>query len=611
MNVCWSYFRRPIKLFVSMDRGSSIASSDQRDADDLADMDFHFTEETNHADVEFEPDKLFLLLPDSNNAGGTFQQDYEGGIQSQDDSRKTIKEDSATKPDFDGAKAGFTLSSKEDHKPEIGFSMDSQSEAKSVIESQKISDQSIKESLIFPRNLPLVSENSARGIDIRYSDKDLSWNDSDISDEEHSKLSEENKGIGEPIIGKSSISTSVVAKRPTVEKVAGIRNSQEISFSSTLEKVTPSSSVVSSTLGEISPVSYSDDENSDFEFSSSVIPDLSSFTLEDKEALEKLYGAKEERKLLVDEDVKLGKMEESNEIAMLKQEEKSLEESTIETEGKRRTSIRSEETDMNENIENETGSEELNFLDGRVADISDSNTKSDSRLKGYDGNLDDSLAEDLSLKEADSTAVLMALEEFEVRKKEELNDTLKAQIDNERDHCETSFMAENVTSEGFPQKSEENFIKQSPSVERKSEIASKIPKLDFKQREKSDSPLPRFPGKSSIPILTSTKSKNNIELIEKNSNTVTKPGYAETNFTYRENANTGSDKDILHRLAMNVEFDADSDNSFETDDDLALSLTRDTFSFGQEELDAKIEHFQAILNSDVIDREFQVSSQKS
>jgi len=596
-------FRRPIKLFVSMDRGSSIASSDQRDVDDLADMDFHFTEETNHADVEFEPDKLLLLLPDSNDEGAILKQDYEDGIQNQVDFQTIMKEDSgrATNSDFDGAKGGSTLSNKEDHKPEIGLSMDSQSEAKSVIESQKNSHQSIKESFKSNRNLPLVSENNARGLNIPYSDKDLSWNDSEVSDEDHSKLSEEGKYLGEPVIGKSSISTSVVTKRPTVEKVTGIGNSQEVSFSSTLEKVTPSSSVVSSTLGEISPVSCSDEENSDFEFSSSAIPDLSSFTLEDKEAFEKLYGAKEERKLPADEDVTFGKIEESEEIATVRQEEKNLEENTIEGEEKRSTIIHSEVSDMDGKV----GNEELNFLDGIVADSNNSDMKSDSLLKGYGSNLDDSLAEDLSLREADSTAVLMALEEFEVRKTEEFNDTLKAQIDNKRDHCETSFMTENVTGEGLPEKTEENFIKQSPSVERKSEIVSKIPKLDQKQREKSMSPLPRFPGKSNIPILTSTKSKNNIELIEKESNTVTKPVYTETTFTDKGNGDTRSDKDMFHKFAMNVEFDPDSDNSFETDDDLALSLTRDTFSFGQEELDAKIEHFQAILNSDVIDREFQ------
>ena len=574
-------------------------------------MDFHFTDESNQAGFEALSDKLLSLLPVSNPEDSNEISDGENTIQNEAEFERQTKVDFhvTDNMDFDGIKDENNQPIRDDHETESGLIVDSQSGLKIVNEDHMISHQSIHESLNY--NGDSDDKPSKNMGDIQNSDRDLSWNNSDISDEEHYKVLNEDKIPGQPNIEKSSMSTSITAKQPVFEKVTGVTNVQETSFSSTLEKVTPSSSIVSSILDEISPMNSSDDEESDFDLSSSVIPDLSSFTIEDKIAFEKLYEPKEgTRESREEVDVKGDdRIEGSIEITVTNHDEKDIEEKAIESEGR----VLSEERKLEPNNEKTTENQDLNFLTNYATVDEGSNTKNDSFLSA-DNSLDESFVEGLSSIEADAADVLMALDEFEIRKNEEFNDTLKDQIEKEPDHLETSFTVEKV-GERSVGKGEEGPTTLSPRVERRSPLGSKIPKFDNKRLGNSNSPSRRSPGKSAIPIFTTEKRpKHDIELVERNSlNLKPNKAHAETGFTDKDDVITGRSNDVnnTNRFEMKVEFDEDSDNSFETDDDLALSLTRSTFSFGQEELDVKIAHFRTILDSDIIDREFQVSFRQS
>ena len=570
-------------------------------------MDFHFTDEANQTGHEALSDKLLSLLPVSNHEGSTEISDGENTIENEAEFEGQTKMDFPVtdKPDFDRIKDGNNPPIRDDHETENGLIVDSQGGLKIVSEDHMISNQSIHESLKPNGESDDKSNENMKDFNIQNSDRDLSWNNSDISDEEHSKISKEDKIIGQPNIEKSSISTTIVANKPVFEKMTGVTNIQETSFSSTLEKVTPSSSIVSSILDEISPMNSSDEEESDFDLSSSVIPDLSSFTIEDKVAFEQLHEPKEEiRDSREEVDVKGDRKEGSIEIAVTNHDEKGTEEKTIEDQGRVLPEVNKLDSSNGKIIENQ----DLNFPANDTAVDEGSKTRNDSFLSA-DNSLNESFADGLSSMEADASDILMALEEFETRKKNEFNDTMKDQIEKEPSHLETSFTVEKV-GEGSVGKGEESPMTQSPRVERRPQLGSKIPKFDNKRLGNSTSPTRRSPGKSGIPIFTTEKRpKHDIELVERNSlNLKPNKTHAETDFMDKHDVVNGKNKGVTdtNRFEMKVEFDEDSDNSFETDDDLALSLTRSSFSFGQEELDVKIAHFHTILDSDTIDREFQV-----
>ena len=596
--------RYPVRLFSSMDRGSSIASSDCRDVNDLAEMDFHFVEEGSHGEYGALSDKLLSLLPISNVEDASERSDGKDTIQGGGEYENTTTRDDsndlngADNRDFDGMKAGNIDPQSE---RETGIRLDVDSQNDPVIGGN---DQTLSHDSFTSKN-PADQGFDKSGLDqnVRYDDKDPSWNDSDISDEECSKLPPIDTNPGRTIIEKSSFSTSLIPKKiTTVEKVLGTGNGQETSFSSTLEKVTPSSSIVSSILDEVSPVNSSDEEVSDFDFSSSVLPDLSSFTIEDKEAFEKFHGQNWEKTEPIDGvNPKVDKLDGPVIVAEIRSDENGLEDIIVENEEK----VITEPTQLDSGLVGTIVNQRTDSFSNDVAGSYGSDTKRDSFLKDSDNDLNESFVEGLSSMEADASDVLMALDEFEIRKKEEFNDTLKGQIEGEPFHSETSFTVEKMGEE-YAGRNESSFAKQSPAVERR----SKIPIFDSKRPGASNSPSRRSPVRSGIPVFTAAKSKTDIELTEKGTaKKGTSPVQLETAFTDRDNVATGTNKDVIDssRFEVDIEVDGDSDNSFETDDDLALSLTRDTFSFGQEELDVKIAHFQTILNSDIIDREFMVS----
>ena len=668
------YFRHPAKLFSSVDRGSSIVSSDPSDDNDLDEMDFHFTEELHPTDQALLSDKLLSLLPGSNDhvpgensvqekiipdADHQIKDQIEDQIEDSGDNddlfhlqlddgmiKDNLNLDQPAGDFLDHNNTGPGAVDKNadlaGNRAALHLDLDDGKITRNLDDRNRGSEYGLTHDLQDNenRNLP-TAESSSHGFEdsrkdqgVTHNVQDLSWNDSEISDEEdQAKPLKGDKNQEETIIKKSSMSTSFVGKKQTIEKASGNGTIQETSFSSTLEKVTPSSSIVSSILDEISPVNSSDEE-SDFDFSSSLIPDLSSFTIEDKEAFEKYYGQKDESKAHNNEGDNMGE---------------SLEDATIDTEtadDKRPTknsniaeSVKKDDESViieSNDLHSSNGGMSLKNLQSigvngeskarlNSSNFSDSSWKedNDASFSGKEDDNEESFSQGLQQSlEADSLDVLMALEEYDVRNKNEFNDTLKDQLAKESLNVETSFTVEKerekANADGENSKSlnmEHDLAKTSSDVEKKSHMDSRIPKLDTKKlNQHSQSPLRRSPGKSGIPIFSPprspSKSKNNIELSERSSKAeVDEVSHAETTFMDESKPIRGKDKDFvgIEGFEMKVDLDAESDDSFETDDDLALSLTRDTFSFGQEELNAKITHFQAILDSENIDREFQVS----
>lgn len=565
-------------------------------------MDFHLTEELDHVERQMLSDKLLSLLPSS-----TAHESIGSS-----DRKETVSSTADGKDCTDGIENRGQLHNDiiqrkvSQDEEDNGLGKDSVSDSVTLIADSKdfipdhnnvpAMENGDKRSESQQRNQDSFksSKSSGRGSDDVQNDEnaasitqDLSWNDSDLSDEEHIKSLEGDKKVADATIEKSSISTSFVSKKRHAEKADG--TTQETSFSSTLERVTPSSSIVSSILDEISPVESSDEET-DFDFSTSLIPDLSSFTLEDKDAFEKCFGRKEETNGASND------VETKQTVEPLKDEAENILEID---KGKDLTNVDSENV-----VEDNKGpKQDMEILRTSIS-MSSNSWKEDD----YNDD-DDSFNQGLQSLEADSADVLMALEEFETRKKEEFNDTLKDQIVKESHDKERSFTERNDSKKG----DESATTMQGNVPGAKLHAESKIPKLNTSKLASPGSQPRKSPGKSNIPIFspprTPSKSKQDIELVERNRTAdLDQRPHVETMFMDAELMGVHSNEDTVDAGGLEIKADlkTESDVSSESEDELGLSLTRDTLSFGQEELDARISYFQAILNSDSIDKDFQV-----
>ncbi|XP_065071560.1 tyrosine-protein phosphatase non-receptor type 13-like isoform X2 [Rhopilema esculentum] len=432
--------------------------------------------------------------------------------------------------------------------------------------------------------------------------QDLSWNDSELSDEEHLNPAIENQNLEAMTLEKSSISTNSAKKENMHLNLRSDSTPNEVStsFSSTFEKVTPSSSIVSSMLGEISPVDTSDDEDSDFDLSASLIPDLSSFKPEDKEAFEKYFNQKQ--------DVKTLDIETTNEDGNRKERETNISafDYQIELQEREDQSLGQDQPgeQIRTDLENEKELKNQESIDsGHVTQIRgsfDRNSENSWKDEDNDVSLDDNDAQ------SDSVDMEMALEEYDIRRNEEFNDTLKDQIMNDSSTVLTNI---NDQPQKFaPVKSGEGNKQESDAGPEKNYTAeSKIPRIDPKKLSTTSSPPRRSPGKSGIPIfsppLSPSKNRGLLEMKEKGDVRETPGGnplQMETTFSVEKSADQYNQGDIDD---LDIGLHTDSESSYDSEDDITINLTGDTLA--NDEIDASILHYQTILESEQLDREFQ------
>ena len=435
--------------------------------------------------------------------------------------------------------------------------------------------------------------------------QDLSWNDSELSDEEHLNPAVENKNLEDMTLEKSSISTNSATKENMRLNFRSDSTPNEVStsFSSTFEKVTPSSSIVSSMLGEISPVDTSDDEDSDFDLSASLIPDLSSFKPEDKEAFEKYFNQKQSAKtsdIETNNEDGDGKETETNSPALDCQIE--IQENEDQNLGQDQP-VDQIKTDL----ENEKELKNQESVDsGHVTQIRgsfDRNSENSWKDEDNEVSLDDNDAQ------SDSVDVEMALEEYEIRRNEEFNDTLKDQIIKDSSTVLTDL--NDQSQKIVPVNSEEGNKQENEVGQEKNYTAeTKIPRIDPKKLPTTSSPPRRSPGKSGIPIfsppLSPSKNKGLLEMKEKGGVRETPGGnqvLIETTFSVEKSADQ-YDKDKGDIDDLDIGLHLDSESSFDSEDDITINLTGDTLA--NDEIDASILHYQTILESEQLDREFQV-----
>lgn len=595
-----------MRLFSTPARASSIASSTHSDDNHLAEMDFHLTEESSLADPAVTSDNILSFLSRLNEPESAELSEHEKGAQG----TVNLEEDPSDAKARDSLRLDLhrNESNKSDRLSDY-FDRDAKNNVVTSVEETQLAPDLTGKSFESGNSLNCDGfEDEITVDDVARQIQDLSWNDSDLSDEDNHMPSKEEKPVIGSEIKKSSVSTGNIAQK----KGAGMPDgtTQDASFSSTLEKVTPSSSIVSSILDEISPV-HSSDEESDFDFSSSLLPDMSSFTLEDREAFEKYHNKKDDMKSASSkcEDAEGRDAAKNSHV-------------TIENNGDARDGVSQDSTESGDQemiprlarlkIDDEkplefqepSGSNHKETVPGSSIDLDESSWMEDSESG------DESFNQGLRSLEADSSDVLMALEEYETREKEEFNDTLKDQIAKESVLRETSFTE--VDGRETTKAGSGTSISQSSTVQRQFHTESKIPKLDAAKLTQGSSPSRKSPARSGIPVFSPprspAKSTRNIELVERSVGTgIDKASHAETAFTDGGNRDVDAGEANGNRFEMKVEVRTESDLSSESEDELALSITRDSFSFGQEDLDLKITHFQATLDSDDIDREFQVS----
>ena len=650
------------------DRGSSLLSSEPSEDLDLEGMDLQLTD--NHAldDQSALTDKLMALLPKRN-----LKQDA--------DHPKDHSSNLAPQTNLDLNDVSKVENPKAPNSSNL--ILNSKSESIRSNKSQSSNSEPKPESEVFiATKRPSVSHEL----------QDISWNDSDLSDEEHSRSNERETNLALADLKKSTLAnlklTEVEKSNVTAKEEVSPRKEDDsnndvtvheasVSFSSTFERVTPSSSIVSSSLDEITPV-YSSDEDLDFDLSASLIPDLSSLKPSDKEAYDKLFnqgGSGSDGEVGKSEDQDLDRVDsKSEEESLLVKSQLSLKAETIADSQSMITSegvaipegsgakISNEEIPSIQGYESSLGngdneeplihnddvsdlessdntlqlptieilethskssnlydeilatdnSARTNIVDTRMTDgksmrnqISIDSGNSSQQHGSIDHMVDlswkevdseESADEDHLFMEADSLDVAGALEEFEMSRRKEDDRGLKKGGDVEN---ETSFTIGRVEADRTTVKNE-NATNRIPKLE------SRIPKLD--PRKLSSSPPRKSPRQSHIPVFSPprspSKSNSAIELAEKKqhleSDSIT---HAETAFTSNDPASNEAavDSDLLQ-----VVLDSESDISSDSDDDVTLNLTGDTLSYGQDEIDVRIAHFQSILNSDQIDKQFQV-----
>ena len=650
------------------DRGSSLLSSEPSEDLDLDGMDLQLTDNHTLDDQSALTDKLMALLPKRN-------------LEEDADHPKDDSSTLAPQTDLDLNDISKVENPKEPNHANV--LLKSKSESIRSNKSQSSNSEPKPESEVF-----IATKRSSLSHEIQ----DLSWNDSDLSDEENSRSNERETNHALADLRKSTLANlkltevekpSVTAREEVSPRKEDDSNTDvtvheaSVSFSSTFERVTPSSSIVSSSLDEITPV-YSSDEDMDFDLSASLIPDLSSLKPNDKEVYDKLFnqgGSESDGEAGKAEDRDLDRVDsKSEEESLLVKSQSSLKaeisaDSQSRITSKRpviaegnRAEVSNEQMPSIQGNEPNLGNEELekpiihndevlnlessddtlrlptieipethsnssnlydeilatddnartNIVDGRMTDgksmrnqeSTDSGNSSQQHgsidhivdLSWKEVDSDESVDADHPFMEADSLDVAGALEEFEMSRKREDDSELKKGGDVEN---ETSFTIDKVEADRTTVKTE-NAGTRIPKLE------SRIPKLD--PRKLPSSPPRKSPRQSHIPVFSPprspSKSNNTIELAEKKlhheSDSMT---HAETAFTSNDPASNEAavDSDIFQ-----VVLDSESDISSDSDDEVTLNLTGDTLSYGQDEIDVRIAQFQSILDSDQIDRQFQV-----